>query len=125
MNPASRAFADRFQPLYHNAKPNFYHAGIYSAVTHYLNAAAAIGVDKAKASGKAVVDQMKLMPVNDPYYQGVVRADGKFVHDTRVWKTKTVAESKGPWDFFKELAVVPADKSFRPIGDSGCPLVKA
>jgi len=125
MNPASRAFADRFQPLYHNAKPNFYHAGIYSAVTHYLNAAAAIGVDKAKASGKAVVDQMKLMPVNDPYYQGVVRADGKFVHDTRVWKTKTVAESKGPWDFFKELAVVPADKSFRPVGDSGCPLVKA
>ena len=125
MNDASRAFANRFQPLYHNAKPNFYHAGIYSAVTHYLNAAAAIGVDKAKASGKAVVEQMKLMPVNDPYYQGTVRADGKFVHDVRVWKTKTEAESKDPWDFFKEIAVIPADKAFKPLADSGCPLVKA
>ncbi len=125
MNDASRAFATRFQPLYHGAKPNFYHAGIYSAVTHYLNSAAAIGVDKAKASGRAVVEQMKAMPVNDPYYQGTVRADGKFVHDVRVWQTKTVAESKDPWDFFKLLEVIPADRAFRPIGESGCPLVKA
>ena len=125
MNAASRAFADRFQPLYHGAKPNFYHAGIYSAVTHYLNSAAAIGVDNAKASGKAVVDQMKATPVNDPYYQGTVRADGKFVHDVGVWQTKTVAESKDPWDFFKLVATVPADKAFKPLAESGCPLVKA
>lgn len=125
MNPAAVAFAARFQPLYHGSKPNFYHAGIYSAVTHYLNAAAAIGVDKAKASGRAVVEQMKVMPVADPYYQGTVRADGKFVHNMYVWQTKTVAESKGPWDFFKLLKTIPTDEAFKPLAESGCPLVKA
>ncbi len=125
MNDAARVFAARFQPQYHGAKPNFYHAGIYSAVTHYLNSAAAIGVDKAKASGRAVVEQMKAMPVNDPYYQGRVRADGKFVHDMYVWQTKTVAELKDPWDFFNLLQTIPADKAFKPLADSGCPLVKA
>ncbi len=125
MNDAARAFAARFAPLYHNAKPNFYHAGIYSAVTHYLKAATAIGVDKARASGRAVADQMKAMPVDDPYYQGQVRADGKFVHSMSVWRTKTPAESKEPWDFFKLLATIPAERAFRPVGESGCPLVKA
>jgi branched-chain amino acid transport system substrate-binding protein len=125
MNAAARVFADRFSPLYHAAKPNFYHAGIYSAVTHYLNAAAALGVDKAKDSGRAVVEQMKSMPVNDDFYQGQIRADGKFVHNMYVWQTKTPAESTGPWDFFKLLHTIPADQAFRPVGESGCPLVKA
>jgi branched-chain amino acid transport system substrate-binding protein len=124
MNAADEAFADRFAPLYHNAKPNFYHAGIYSAVTHYLKAAAAIGVDKAKASGRAVADQMKAMPVNDPFFQGTVRADGKFVHKVYVWETKTLAESKGPWDFFRLRQTIPQDQAFRPLAESGCPLVK-
>ncbi len=125
MNDAARAFADRFQPLYHGAKPNFYHAGIYSAVTHYLKAAAMLGVDKAKASGRAVADQMKAFPVDDPYYQGTVRADGKFVHNMYVWRTKTLEESKGPWDFFKLLDTISPDRAFKPLAESGCPLVKA
>jgi branched-chain amino acid transport system substrate-binding protein len=94
-------------------------------VTHYLNAAVALGVDKAKASGRAVVEQMKSMPVTDDFYQGQIRADGKFVHNMYVWQTKTLAESTGPWDFFKLLHTIPADKAFRPVGESGCPLVKA
>lgn len=125
MNDAGRAFADRFAPQYHNAKPNFYHAGIYSAVTHYLKAAATIGVDKAKASGRAVAEQMKAMPVEDPFYQGRVRADGKFVHNMYIWRTKTLAEAKEPWDFFKLLATIPPDRAFRPEAEGGCPLVKS
>ena len=125
MNPAAIAFAARFQPLYHNSKPNFYHAGIYSAVTHYLKAAAAIGIDQAQASGRAVADQMKLTPVDDAYYQGTVRADGKFVHNMYVWETKTVAESRDPWDFFKLVKTIPQDRAFKPLAESGCPLVKA
>lgn len=125
MNDDARAFAARFAPLYHGAKPNFYHAGIYSAVTHYLKAAAAVGVGKAKASGRAVCEQMKAMPVNDPYYQGQVRADGKFVHNMYVWQTKTPAESQDPWDFFKLLSTIPPDRAFKPLAESGCPLVKS
>jgi branched-chain amino acid transport system substrate-binding protein len=125
MNDPARAFADRFQPLYHGMKPNFYHAGIYSAVTHYLKACAALGVDKAKANGRAVAEQMKASPVDDPYYQGEVRADGKFVHNMYVWRTKTPAESKGPWDFFTLLDTIPPDRAFKPLAESGCPLVKS
>ena len=125
MNDATRAFAARFAPRYHQAYPNYFHAGCYSAVWHYLKAAAAMGVDAAKGSGKAVVAQMKAIPVEDPLYgTGIVRADGKHVHANRVWETKSPAESKGKWDQFKLLATIPQDKAFQPMNALGCPLVK-
>ena len=125
MNDAAIAFSDRFTPLYHGNKPNFYHAGSYSAVTHYLKAVAALGVDAAKGSGRAAVAQMKAIPVDDPLYgRGTVREDGKYVHTEYVWETKTVAESKGPWDFFKKVSTIPADQAFKTVSEGGCPLVK-
>ena len=126
MNDDTRAFANRFTPRYHNAKPNYYHAGSYSAVTHYLKAVAAMGVDAAKASGKAAIAQMKALPVADPLYgSGYVRADGKFIHANRVWVTKSPAESKGEWDQYKLLATIPQDKAFQSMEALGCPFVKA
>ena len=126
MNDGTKAFSARFQPLYHNAKPNYFHAGAYSAVTHYLKAAAAMGVDAAKASGRAVVEKMKTIPVDDPLYgKGMVRQDGKFVHDMYVWRTKTKAETTGDWDYFKMIRTIPADKAFKPLAEMGCSLVKA
>jgi branched-chain amino acid transport system substrate-binding protein len=125
MNDDTRAFAARFTPRYHNARPNYYHAGSYSAVTHYLKAVAAMGPDKAKASGRAAVAQMKALPVSDPLYgTGLVRADGKFIHANRVWETKTPAESKGEWDQFKLLATIPQDKAFQSMETLGCAFVK-
>jgi branched-chain amino acid transport system substrate-binding protein len=126
MNDDTRAFAARFTPRYHNARPNYYHAGSYSAVTHYLKAVAAMGVDQAKSSGRAAVAQMKALPVNDPLYgTGTVRADGKHIHANRVWETKTPAESKGEWDQFKLLTTIPGDKAFQPMEVLGCAFVKA
>lgn len=125
MSDEGRAFAKRFAPRYHNAYPNYYHAGSYSAVWHYLKAASALGVDKAKASGRAAIDQMKAIPVSDPLYgTGYVRPDGKFIHANRVWVTKSKAESKFEWDQFKLLATIPQDKAFQPMETLGCPLVK-
>lgn len=125
MNDDTRAFAARFTPRYHGARPNYFHAGCYSAVWHYLKAVAAMGVDKAKASGRAAVEQMKALPVQDPLYgTGMVRADGKHVHATRVWQTKAPAESKGEWDYFKLLTTIPQDMAFQPMDVLGCPLVK-
>ncbi|MFO1028594.1 MAG: ABC transporter substrate-binding protein [Acetobacteraceae bacterium] len=126
MNEAALAFADRFSPLYKGNKPNFYHAGSYSAVTHYLKAVAALGADAAKASGRAAVAKMKEIPTDDPLYgPGKVREDGKYVHTEYVWQSKTPAESKGPWDYFKKSATIPADQAFKPMSEGGCPLVKA
>jgi branched-chain amino acid transport system substrate-binding protein len=36
---------------------------------------------------------------------------------------KTPEESKRPWDYYKVLDVIPADKAFRPLDQSRCPLV--
>jgi len=125
MNADTRAFADRFAPLYHDAKPNYYHAGSYSAVTHYLKAVAALGVDKAKASGRATAEQMKAIPVDDPLYgKGTVRQDGKFVHNMYVWQTKTPAESTGDWDYFKLVSTIPPDRAFKSMAEGGCPMIK-
>ena len=126
MNDDSRAFAQRFAPRYHGAMPNYYHAGSYSAVSHYLKAVAAMGPDKAKISGRATIQQMKALPVADPLYgTGMVRADGKHIHANRVWQTKTPAESKGAWDQFKLVATIPQDKAFQPMEALGCAFVKA
>ncbi|MDR3538640.1 MAG: ABC transporter substrate-binding protein [Acetobacteraceae bacterium] len=98
MNDATKAFAARFMPRYHNAAPNYYHAGSYSAVTHYLKAVAAMGPAKAKASGRDTVAQMKAIPVDDPLFgSGHVRADGKHIHATYLWQTKAPSESKGEY----------------------------
>ena len=126
MNDDTRAFAARFAPRYHKAYPNYFHAGTYSAVWHYLKACAAMGVDKAKASGRAAIEQMKAIPVNDPLFgEGSVRADGKHIHANRVWQTKSKAESKGEWDQFKLLATVPGDKAFQSMAELGCSFVKS
>jgi branched-chain amino acid transport system substrate-binding protein len=33
-------------------------------------------------------------------------------------------ESKGPWDLIKLLKTIPRDQAFRPLSESGCPLIK-
>ena len=37
-------------------------------MTHYLKSVVAIGPAKAKASGRAVIEQMKAMPTDDPLF---------------------------------------------------------
>ena len=126
MNADTRAFAARFAPRYHGAYPNYFHAGAYSAVTHYLKSCAALGVAKAKASGRATIEQMKALPVLDPLFgEGSVRADGKHIHANRVWQTKTKAQSKGEWDQFNLLATIPGDKAFQSMEELGCAFTKA
>jgi branched-chain amino acid transport system substrate-binding protein len=38
---------------------------------------------------------------------------------------KTLAESKGDWDYFKVLATIKPEDAFRPLDKGGCPFVKA
>ena len=127
LNDGTREYSRRFSAEQKgNAKPSMIQAGAYSAVLHYLKAAAAMGVDKAKASGAAAVAQMKAKPTDDMVFgPGHVREDGKFIHPMYVFQVKTPAESKGPWDFYKLLRTIPADGAFQPIAELGCPLVKS
>ena len=91
-----------------------------------MKAVAAVGPDKAKASGKAVIDQMKAMPTDDPLFgKGLVRADGRKIHDMHLFEVKSPAESKVPFDYYNHKRVVPMAEAFRPIAAGNCPLIKA
>ncbi len=68
--------------------------------------------------------KMRELPVNDFYVKnGHVREDGRLVHDMLFAQVKTPAESKGAWDYYKILGVIPGDQAFRPLAEAGCPLV--
>jgi branched-chain amino acid transport system substrate-binding protein len=122
MNDANRAWTKRWQAE-RNAPgkfPTMVQAGVYSAVTHYLKAVAAL---KSAADGKAVVAEMKKLPTDDPLFgKGTVRADGRTLHPAYLFEVKAPAESKYPGDFYKLRATIPADEAFRPLKEGNCPL---
>ena len=121
LNDANREFAKKFAPQYKGIYPTMVHAGVYSAVTHYLKAVEAL---KSDADGKAVVAKMKELPTDDKLFgKGTVRADGRKIHPMYLVEVKTPTESKGPWDYFKVRATIPAEEAFRPLSEGGCPLV--
>jgi branched-chain amino acid transport system substrate-binding protein len=118
---ASRAFAKRFAPANRGLHPTMVHAGVYSSVIHYLKAIEAGKTD----DGTKVVAKMKEMPTDDPLFgKGSVRADGRKIHPAYLVEVKKPSESKGPWDYHRVRATIPADQAFRPMKDGGCPLVK-
>jgi branched-chain amino acid transport system substrate-binding protein len=121
MNDANRAFTKRWQAEQPGKFPTMVQAGVYSAVTHYLKAVAAL---KSDADGTAVVAKMKEMPTDDPLFgKGTIRADGRKIHDAFLFEVKTPDESKYPGDDYKLRATTPAADAFRPLKDGGCPLV--
>ena len=115
----TRAWSKRFFDK-QGRMPTMAQASVYSAVRHYVASIKAAGTDEAKA----VMAKMRELPVNDFYVKnGHVREDGRLVHDMLFVQVKTPAESKGPWDYYKILGIVPGDQAFRPMAEGGCPLV--
>jgi branched-chain amino acid transport system substrate-binding protein len=123
MTDANRAWTKRWQAE-RNAPdkfPTMVQAGVYSAVTHYLKAIAAL---KSAVDGKAVVAKMKEMPTDDPLFgKGTIRADGRKVHPAYLFEVKKPEESKYPGDDYKLRVIIPADEAFRPMKDGNCPMV--
>jgi branched-chain amino acid transport system substrate-binding protein len=126
LNDRTRAFMSRIKPrLASGVFPNMSQAGDYSCVTHYLKAVKQLGVDKAKASGREVVDLMKQMPANDDCFgQGSIRADGRKIHPAYLFEVKKPEESKFAGDVYKLVSTLPAAEAFRPVEDGGCSLMK-
>jgi len=121
LNDATRSWSKRFATQNNGAYPTMVQAGVYSSVLHYLKAVQAIKSD----DGTKVVAEMKKLPTDDPLFgKGVVRADGRKLHPAYLVEVKKPSESKGPWDYYKILATIPADQAFRPVSEGGCPLVK-
>ena len=115
----TRAFAARFMQRT-GRMPNMIQAGTYSATLSYLKAVKAAGTKDSEA----VVKKLKELPVDDAFAQGKVLANGRMVHDMYLFEVKKPSESKKPWDYYKQLAVVPGDQAFFTAKESGCPLTK-
>jgi branched-chain amino acid transport system substrate-binding protein len=117
----NRAFArEYFAAL--GRMPGYTVVGVYSAVIHYLRAVEALG---SHADGKAVIAKMKELPTEDRLMgKGYVRIDGRKMHPMYLFEVKKPEESKAPWDYYKQLATIPAEEAWRPLDQSDCPLVK-
>ena len=121
-NDNNRAFAKEFAAANGNKMPTMVHAGIYSAVTHYLKAVEAL---KSDADGVKVVDKMKEMPSEDKLFgKGTLRKDGRHLHDMYLVEVKKPGDSKYAWDYLTVKKTIPAAEAFRPLNEGGCALVK-
>ncbi|MGT2500214.1 ABC transporter substrate-binding protein [Bradyrhizobium guangxiense] len=124
MNDQTRAFAKRFAERAKNkAMPTMVQAGVYSGLLHYFKALEALGGNPH--DGAKVVAKMKEIPTDDPLFgKGSIEPNGRALHPAYLFEVKAPAESKGPWDYYKLVGTTPADKAFRPLSESACPLAK-
>jgi branched-chain amino acid transport system substrate-binding protein len=126
LSAGTREFAKRYAARFNGVMPGSVHAGQYSAVTHYLKAAAAMGADKVTASGRSAIAHMQGMPTDDPLFgKGKVRVDGRVIHEMHLFEVKSPAQSKEAWDYYTHRRTIPADQAFRPLDQGNCPLVHA
>jgi branched-chain amino acid transport system substrate-binding protein len=121
LNDNTRTWSKRFAAANGGKYPSMNHAGVYASVIHYLKA-----VDAAKTDdGTKVTAQMKTLPTDDVLFgKGTIRQDGRKLHPAYLFEVKKPSESKGPYDYYKLMATIPADEAFRPLSESECPLVK-
>jgi branched-chain amino acid transport system substrate-binding protein len=121
LNDATRNWARRFEQRFpKHQKPNDMQAGVYSSILAYLKAVDKVGkVD----DGKAVIATMKASPAEDPVYGKVtIRPDGRAMHPVYLLQAKAPQESREPWDYFKIVSTIPAERAFRPLEQGHCPL---
>src|SRR5215475_7338789 len=122
LNEASRAWSEKFSAKQHGQSPTAFHAGVYSSVLAYLNAAAAAGTNDAQA----VIRKLKETPIDDTLFGPVVvRADGRAIHNMYILKAKAPAESKSKWDLLEQVGVLSGPEAFRPMDEGGCALVES
>ncbi len=119
-NDESRAWARKFHER-RGAMPSSVQAADYSAALQYLRAVKATGTDDADT----VLNYLRSNKLNDAYIKdGVVRPDGRVVHDMYLLKVKSPEESKEPWDYFDVVQVIDGNEAFTTKEESRCALWK-
>jgi len=124
LNDKTREWSKRFQKVSpKGSMPSMTVAGLYAEILHYLKAMEALGSNPH--DGAKVVAKMKELPTDDPLFgKGPLRADGRRLIPAYLFEVKKPEESKGPWDYYKLRATIPAEQAFRPLEAGDCPLVK-
>ncbi|RZI43132.1 ABC transporter substrate-binding protein [Herbaspirillum sp. HC18] len=120
MNADSRTWSKKFFEKI-KRMPTMLHAADYSVTYQYLNAVKAAGTDDADK----VMGQLKKTKINDMFAKnGVIRPDGRMVHDMYLMEVKKQSESKYPWDYYKIVQTIPGDQAYATKAESKCSLWK-
>jgi len=124
LNDNTRAFSKRFQERAKNkSMPTTVHAGVYASLLHYFKVLEAMGGNSH--DGLKIVEKMKATPTDDILFgKGEIQPNGRKIHPAYLFEVKKPEESKGPWDYYKLVATIPADQAFTPLDKSACPLLK-
>lgn len=114
------AWSNRFNER-HGAMPTMVQAGVYSAVTHYLEAVKAVGSDNSEAVRKKLGE----MELNDFFVKGgKIAANGSMLHDMFLVEVKKPEESESEWDLLRVISKIPAADAYISMDETTCSLVK-
>ncbi|MBY0556059.1 MAG: ABC transporter substrate-binding protein [Burkholderiaceae bacterium] len=119
-NPETRAWSKRyFEKM--KKEPSMLQAADYSAASNYLKAVKAVGGDDTEK----VMAYLKANKINDMFAKnGVIRPDGRMVHDMYLMEVKKQSESKYPWDYYKIVATIPGEQAYATKAETKCALWK-
>ena len=108
----SRKFFEKVKRM-----PSSLQAADYSAAYQYLQAVKATGSDDSDK----VMAQMKKTKINDVFAKGgVIRDDGRMVHDMYLMQVKTPDKSVEPWDYYNVVETIKGDAAFTTKAESKC-----
>ena len=112
----SRRFFEKFKRM-----PSSLQAADYSVALQYLTAVKATGTDDADK----VLAQLRKTKINDVYAKGgVIRPDGRMVHDMYLMQVKTPAQSTEPWDYYNVVETIKGEAAWTTKAESKCALWK-
>jgi branched-chain amino acid transport system substrate-binding protein len=116
---ATRAFARRFAARMNGRMPTEAHASVYAATLHYLRSIR----DHRTMEGAEAVAAMRRTKLDDQLFDSTgIRPDGRVLHPLYLFQVKAPAESRYPYDYYRLVSTIPADKAFRPLAEGGCKL---
>ena len=122
LDDRTRAWSRRFALRNGGRMASSIQAGDYAVARAYFPGR---GGPAKTTDTAAVIAKMHELPPDDTLVRHpTLRPDGRLIHDTYLFRVKTPAESKGPYDFYTLVATIPAAEAFRPMSESLCPAIK-
>lgn len=109
-NAAAREWSQRFFAE-QKAMPTRVQGAVFTSTRHFLKAINQAGSRDTAAVNKA----MRAMPVDYLGRPGSVRADGRVLYDLSVYRVKSPAQSRAPWDYYQQIGTVSAQDAFLPM----------
>jgi len=120
LDDSSRKFSAIFRGFHNGRYPNWQQSDGYSGALHYFKAVKAAGTD----DGAKVAAAMRAIKVKDLLIDNApIRADGQVMRPTYLFKVKPET-APGRADIFGLISTLSAEQSWRPAGESACPLLR-